>query len=103
MAQTIYRSNDGSEWATLEQAENHEKRINLIDRKLSEVGGQKGLYQLIAKSTEASGFAAYYVSTGHAENLPVKLAFEMDELIALAAVLKPILDACGKNPYPLDY
>ena len=103
MAQTIYRTDDGSEWASLDQAENHEKRMDLIDRKLSELGGQLGLYQLIAKSAEERGFAATYVNSGYAGELAAKLAIDMDELIALAAVLKPILDECGKNPYPLDY
>ena len=103
MAQTIYRCDDGSEWATVEQAENNEQRVRLISDKLAELGGQEGLQQLIAKDGETGGFAYDYLDAYSDEALARTLAREMDEVVALAAVLKPILDQCGDNPYPLRY
>ena len=105
LAQTIYRTEDGSEWATLEQAENHEKRIRLLSEKLSELGGTTGLYQLIAKDAERDGGFAYerFADVYNQGHTVTQVAHQMDEIVALAALLKPILDECGPNPYPLNY
>ena len=105
LAQAIYRTEDGSEWATLEQAENYEKRVRLISDKLSEMGGLGKAYRQVATNPELrDGFAWRYLKDDYVNAGRMSdLAKDMDEIVALAALLKPILDECGSNPYPLNY
>ena len=105
MAQTIYRFDDGMEWESIQQAENHEKRMLLIREKLKDIGGRRGLASPSLKIPSVSEVSPSTTRRriGFMIGFVRRIACEMEEVVALAAVLKPILDECGANPYPLNY
>ena len=102
----IFRAEDGSEWSSWEEAENHERRRQLLSEKMQDLGGISGLVQHLQKSRgpdkryARSSFIDRNVCGSDEEALSY-IADNLEEVVLLAKWVEPILEACGPNPPPL--
>ena len=93
--ETIYRSFDGLDWYTLEQAQKWEERLNAVKRSLDELGGIEGLCQVTQNHPERlGGFLGLYVGPLSEE----RLGDCLEELAALGQWAQKILDEVGECP-----
>ncbi len=106
MPESVIRAEDGTEWETWEQAEVHEKRRSLIKKKLEELGGFKGLRQVVSKEPDAKRTSnSFYENAVDAdrdydEACISYLAIEIEEIVRLAEILYPVFKESGPNPRP---
>lgn len=106
MPVSFFRAEDGSEWSTWEEAENHERRRRLLSEKTQELGGISGLMQHIKKARandkrySRCSFIERNVD-GNDEEALSYIADNLEEIVLLAKFVEPILEACGPNPPPL--
>jgi hypothetical protein len=107
MPQSVIRAEDGTEWETWEKAKAHEKRRSLIKKKLEELGGFRGLHQVVSKEPDAKRTKnsfyenAVYTDSYYDEACIRHLAIETEEIARLAEILYPVFEESGPNPRPL--
>ena len=95
----IYRSKCELEWNSYDDALNHENRMELIERKLQELGGLEGLIQTIQRIPDRQGgFASVFLR----ENEPntSDLALDLEEIVELGKWAESVLEEAGACPFP---
>ena len=94
---TVYRSFDGLDWYTFEQAQKWEERLTAMKRSLDEIGGIGGLCQLTQNHPERDGgFLNRYVFDLNDDG--TELAECLEEIASLGQWAQKILDEVGECP-----
>lgn len=95
---TLYRSFDGLDWYSLEDAQKWEKRLNAVKRSLDQIGGVHGLCELTQRSPNRNGgFLNLYTFPIDQEG-GKELAESLEELVALGNWAQKVLDEVGDCP-----
>ena len=97
----IYRSKDELEWNSYDDALKHENRMELIERKLQDLGGLRGLAQTIQRIPEREGgFAAKFLDDYDNRVMSSCLALDLEEIVDLGKWAAAVLEEAGPCPYP---
>lgn len=105
MPVSIFRSEDGSEWNSWEEAEKHETRCRLLSEKIQALGGSSQLVQQIKKprADNSRGTRSSFIED-YLDRYDDRLSFiadNLEEIILFGKWLEPVLEECGPNPPPL--
>ena len=97
----IYRSKDELEWNSYDDALNHENRMELIERKLQDLGGLRGLAQTIQRIPDREGgFAAKFLDDYDNRVMSSCLALDLEEIVGLGKWAAAVLEEAGPCAYP---